>query len=91
MKSVSHLSCPQPPSRSRATRREFLKTSLVSSVGAVTVSATALGASIAAKAESKAEPPSIITMTNGGPPRRYANHGRLRLRPGSRLYSCART
>src|ERR1035437_10302996 len=66
MSSVSKLPDPEAPSQGNTTRRDFLKTSLVTSVAAATVSVPAMGESTAAKAESKAEPASIITVTSGG-------------------------
>jgi hypothetical protein len=67
MGSVSKMADPEFPGESNTTRREFLKTSFVTSVAAAAVGTTAMGESAAATPESKAEPPSIITVTNTGP------------------------
>ncbi len=67
MKSVSQLSCPQPPSRSSTTRRDFLKTSLMTSVAATTVGVAAMGENTAAAPNLKTERPSLITVTNAAP------------------------
>ena len=67
MESISKMADPEFPGQSNTTRREFLKTSLVTSVAAATVGATAMGESAAATPESKAEHPSIITVSNTQP------------------------
>jgi xylan 1,4-beta-xylosidase len=67
MESVSKMADPEFPGQSNATRREFLKTSLVTSVAAATVGVAALGESAAATPESKAEHPSIITVSSAEP------------------------
>jgi hypothetical protein len=67
MEPVSKMTDPEFPGQSNTTRREFLKTSLVTSVAAATVGATAMGESAAATPESKAEHPSIVAVTNAVP------------------------
>jgi xylan 1,4-beta-xylosidase len=67
MSSVSKLPDPEAPSQGNTTRRDFLKTSLVTSVAAATVGVSAMGENATAKPESKAERPSIITVTNAAP------------------------
>ena len=67
MESVSKMADPESPGQSNTTRREFLKTSLATSVAAATVGAAAMGEGAAATPESKAERPSILTVTNTGP------------------------
>jgi xylan 1,4-beta-xylosidase len=67
MRSVSKSADPEDLSQGNTTRREFLKTSLVSSVAAATVGVTAMGESTAGKPELKAEDPSIIAVTNARP------------------------
>jgi xylan 1,4-beta-xylosidase len=67
MESVSQLSCPQPPNRSSTTRRDFLKSSLVSSVAAAAVGIPAVAEESAARAEARTGDPSIISVT-GAPP-----------------------
>ncbi len=67
MKSVSKLSCSHPPSRSSAPRRDFLKSSLVSSVAAATVGVSAMAEDSAERTEAKAEHPSIISVTDATP------------------------
>ena len=51
------------PTKNAFNRRDFLKTSLAASVAATTVGMAAMGESTAVRAESKAENPSIITVT----------------------------
>ncbi len=63
MESVSQLSCPQPPNRSSTTRRDFLKSSLVSSVAVAAVRIPAVAEESAARAEARSEDPSIISVT----------------------------
>jgi xylan 1,4-beta-xylosidase len=67
MEPVSKMTDPEFPGQSNTTRREFLKTSLATSVAAATVGAAAMGESAAAMPESKAEPASIITVSNAEP------------------------
>ena len=63
MSSVSKLADPELPGQSNTTRREFLKTSLVTSAAATAVGMAAMGENAAAKAESDAKNLSIITVT----------------------------
>ena len=51
------------PGQSNTTRREFLRTSLATSVAATTVGMAAMGESAAVRAESNEEYPSTITVT----------------------------
>ena len=67
MKSVSKLSCSQLPNRPSASRRDFLKSSLVNSVAAATVGVSAMAEDSAARTEAKAEHPSIISVTDATP------------------------
>ena len=63
MSSVSKLADPELPGQNNTSRREFLKTSLVTSVAATAVGMAAMGESAAAKAESETENPSIVAVT----------------------------
>ncbi len=63
MKSDLELSCSETSNRSRNTRREFLKTSLVSSVAAATVGVAAKAEGGAAQTGAKAIHSSIISVT----------------------------
>ena len=63
MSSVSKLANPELPGQNNTSRREFLKTSLVTSVAATAVGMTAMGDSAAARTESSTENPSIIAVT----------------------------
>jgi len=67
MESVSKMADPESPGQSNTTRREFLKTSLATSVAATTVGMAAMGESAAATPESIAEHPSIITVSSAEP------------------------
>jgi len=63
MSSVSKFADPELPGQNNTSRREFLKTSLVTSVAATAVGMAAMGESTSANAESDAKNVSIITVT----------------------------
>ena len=65
--SVSTMNDTEFPGQSNTTRRDFLRTSLATSVAAATVGATAIGESAAVRAESNEEYPSTITVTGAKP------------------------
>ncbi len=64
MEFVSKMTDPEFPSQSNTTRRDFLKTSLVTSVAAAAVGVAAAGQETAALPNSETERPSLITVTN---------------------------
>ena len=67
MTSVSEAADPLLPDRHNTTRRDFLKTSLVTSVAAAAVGVNAAGEQTRAMPGSKAEHPSLITVTDAAP------------------------
>ena len=71
MNSVSKLPDPDAPNPGNIIRREFLKTSLATSVAAGTLGVASVGGNtspmLSSKPDSQAEPPSHITVTNDTP------------------------
>ena len=67
MTSVSEAADPLLPDRHNTTRRDFLKTSLVTSVAAAAVGVNAAGEQTRAVPDSKAEHTSLITVTDAAP------------------------
>lgn len=67
MKSVPQSLSPQLPNRSTTTRRDFLKSSLVSSVATATVGISAMAEDSTTRTEAKVERPSIFSVTNATP------------------------
>jgi len=72
--------------RHNITRRDFLKTSLVTSVAATAVGAPVIGQSAAEKDELQTGHQSIIAVSGARPRRSYENRGRTRLLPGEVIY-----